>query len=682
MNRADGRRKVSVDARAEVALLSRNVVIEGTNDILSGLGGDLMLSGENVRARLFWVEFRYLGRRGHLGRYPVHIHNIGNGGRNILLSNNAVHSSFQRGVVVHCTNGVTIINNTVAGSPGSAFILEDGAEEGNVFIGNYAIDVRPSEYPLIQTERINPAGFWFINAANTFRGNVAAGVAGPGFSLDMDPVLSTRPSRLTTCPDRLPGYIAFRGGQDNSELNKAVNTALMTKEFVEFTDNVVHAAYSGLWMAYPFTPVFVKRTVPIARLTAWNLDRRPVSAWSVSTDGVSLIFDGCVRMHGQRGMHVWELTCVNAPTVSWASCVNTFSGTTVASVDMPENPSPFPGALLTHSEPQIFLRTQIAGSGSSAVIARAAVGSPLSVFNVIDGLASDVGNAQAAGSKRSRPLIQLNAGDLHIFTDASGDTFAAGKGATVSATYVNASDIDPLVSAYTAKGQCRAGAYGLSLTHDGSIVLPSGLIATVKGGLPVLCAGPLRFTTLTVQEVSSGQLGQMIQTRVDAGAGWSLDTDRARILRRSVGFPTYLPINDASMQPVLGGYTLRFMNFAAAKAIHISLSPTIRSRDGMTLHLTGVPPDAAIEHRGGTLKLGPEGTRHACEQLIATCASFSDRGRPVACICRPENASGFILRMAPSSTPRYVGFTDGAGNQLGVYDYGVVSLILNATVRA
>jgi hypothetical protein len=124
------------------------------------------------------------------------------------------------------------------------------------------------------------------------------------------------------------------------------------------------------------------------------------------------------------------------------------------------------------------------------------------------------------------------------------------------------------------------------------------------------------------------------------------------------------------------------MNIAEAKAIDISLSPTIRSSDGMTLHLVGVPLNAAIKYRGGMLKLGPQGTTHACEQLVAMCASFSDRGRPVACICRPENASGFILRMAPSSTPRYVGFADGAGNQLGVYDYGVVSLILNATVRA
>jgi hypothetical protein len=148
-NKADGNRKVAVDARAEIALLSRNVVIEGVNDAVTGLGGDVMMSGPGVRARLSWVELRYLGRRGRLARYPLHIHYLADSGRDVKVSNVAIHSSFQRGIVIHCTNSVTLVNNTVAGVPGFAYMLEDGAEEGNTLIGNYAIDVKPSAYPLL-----------------------------------------------------------------------------------------------------------------------------------------------------------------------------------------------------------------------------------------------------------------------------------------------------------------------------------------------------------------------------------------------------------------------------------------------------------------------------------------------------------------------------------------------------
>lgn len=159
-NKADGR-VIDFDTRGEVALLSSSISIEGNHDASYGEGGDVMLAGHNVRAELAWVEFRYLGRRGHLGRYPLHIHNLGTSGKNVLIENVAIHSSFQRGIVVHCTNGARILNNTVAGTHGFGFMLEDRSEDDNTFIGNYAIDIKPSTSPLIETERINPAEFWF-----------------------------------------------------------------------------------------------------------------------------------------------------------------------------------------------------------------------------------------------------------------------------------------------------------------------------------------------------------------------------------------------------------------------------------------------------------------------------------------------------------------------------------------
>ena len=372
-----------------------------------------MLGGPNVRARLSWVEFRFLGRRGHLARYPLHIHNLGDSGRDVYVSNVAIHSSFQRGIVVHCTDNLTLVNNTVAGSPGFAYMLEDGAEEGNNLIGNYAIDVKPAAYPLIQTERVNSAGFWFVNAANTFVGNVAAGVAGAGFSLDMDPVLANRPATLSTCPERLPGYdakLAAGGAEKLATFNRAVNTALIKKEFVRFDDNVVHAAHSGLWMSYPFTPMFfVNRTVPLVRFTAWKIASRQ-STRRESSDGISLQFDGCMRLQGQRGMRIVDLTCVDSQSATWASCVNTFEGTTVAwtsdgelkaSGAPPPPPPNVPGIFFTHSEPQVFLRTHIDDSFGARIptplFVSVARGGPLSTLNTISGI-EDVGASSSFAS--------------------------------------------------------------------------------------------------------------------------------------------------------------------------------------------------------------------------------------------------------------------------------------------
>ncbi len=51
------------------------------------------------------------GKRDLIGRYPVHFHNLGDGGRNSWVDNVAVHHSPQRCIVVHCTDNVMVSNN-------------------------------------------------------------------------------------------------------------------------------------------------------------------------------------------------------------------------------------------------------------------------------------------------------------------------------------------------------------------------------------------------------------------------------------------------------------------------------------------------------------------------------------------------------------------------------------------
>jgi len=686
VNKSDSNRAVTVDARAEIALLSRNVVIEGTNDAVMGLGGDVMLTGQGVRARLSWIEFRYLGRRGHLARYPLHIHNLGDNGRDVKVSNVAIHSSFQRGIVVHCTNSVELVNNTVAGVPGFAYMLEDGAEEGNTLIGNYAIDVKPSTYPLLQTERVNSAGFWFVNAANTFVGNVAAGVAGAGFSLDMDPVLANRPATLSTCPERLPGYNA-KLEIASAEFNRAVNTALIKKEFERFENNVVHAAHTGLWMSYPFTPMFfVNRTAPLVRFSAWKIASRQ-SPSSQASDGVSIQFDGCMRLQGQRGMRIVHLTCVDAQSATWSSCVNTFDGTTVAwtsneelktsGVGPPPQPKT-PGVMFTHLEPQAFLRTHIefgSRSGPAApLFVSTSSGGPLATLNTLSGVSIAIASSSFAAANLPA-LIQLKAGDMQVFTDETGDAFGAGPGAVVAATYSNASGVDPLVASYSG-GQCTAGVYARERKspHVSTSALPNGRTISVQGGLPMLCTGsPIRFVALNIERRLNGIKVLMSPVQIDRT--WRL-ADGVVTSRRTSAFPILLPLNAASTSPLSGGYTLNFGPISGAGQTVVSLSPSITPSDGLTVRITGMPPETRFGSKQTWFTtVVQDGTATTCPQLAIACRTLGRSGKPMVCICKfRTNVSEALVRFQVSRYPRDVGWVTGKGDIFGIYDYGILEM--------
>ena len=72
----------AVDFRANVGLLTRNVVIQGTSPFsqLDKHGGHVMLHSrgdESLIGRFENIECRYMGQGFRLGRYPIHFHMIG-----------------------------------------------------------------------------------------------------------------------------------------------------------------------------------------------------------------------------------------------------------------------------------------------------------------------------------------------------------------------------------------------------------------------------------------------------------------------------------------------------------------------------------------------------------------------------------------------------------------------------
>lgn len=177
----------TVDERAEVGLLTHNVVIQGeAASSAQGFGGHIMLM-DGSKGRFENVELTRMGQLGLVRRYPIHFHMLGDAGAQSYLKGVSLHDNFNRCVTIHGTNNLKVQNSVAYNTIGHCFFMEDGAETGNVLENNLALvtkkpdgktqkAVLPSDgsYP-------GPASYWITNPANTLRGNVAAGGDGVGF---------------------------------------------------------------------------------------------------------------------------------------------------------------------------------------------------------------------------------------------------------------------------------------------------------------------------------------------------------------------------------------------------------------------------------------------------------------------------------------------------------------------
>jgi hypothetical protein len=178
-----------VEERAEVALLTRNVTIEGEETSSEGgFGGQIMGMddmGEKATMRVEGVEMTRMGQKNVLRRYPIHFHMLGDGGANSYLKDTSIHHTFNRCATIHGTNNMNVQRNVCYDHLGHGIFFEDGAEhdnvvENNLGFGTKAID--KDENRLLQSDG-SAATFWITNPDNIVRNNVAAGSQGMGFWL-------------------------------------------------------------------------------------------------------------------------------------------------------------------------------------------------------------------------------------------------------------------------------------------------------------------------------------------------------------------------------------------------------------------------------------------------------------------------------------------------------------------
>lgn len=164
------------------------------------------LFGHHSHVHLNYVEFRNLGPRGKLGRYPVHFHHAGHVEHEGGLVGSSIWQDVtdagNRFLTIHASQHVKVVSNVGYRSQGHGFFLEDGSEVNNVFTGNLSADVREGEEIAGIKDGTAAAGthhFW-LRENNLADGNIAVGGTAPiGMvflmhrvpGLDHDPVVAT-----------------------------------------------------------------------------------------------------------------------------------------------------------------------------------------------------------------------------------------------------------------------------------------------------------------------------------------------------------------------------------------------------------------------------------------------------------------------------------------------------------
>jgi hypothetical protein len=201
---------------------------------LDGYGAHIMAMGPNSVLRVSSVELRRVGQTKVLGRYPLHMHMMGDAGANSYINGSSIHESYYRCVAIHGTNGAMLHDNIAYDAIGQCFYLEDGTEERNTLSSNLAAHIhfigRPGRGPpgshkfisdvladpetLTQPADATASGFDISNAYNSIINNAASGGwAGFAFPQLQRPIGTNTAAQMS--PSQRP-VLAFDGNSAHS----------------------------------------------------------------------------------------------------------------------------------------------------------------------------------------------------------------------------------------------------------------------------------------------------------------------------------------------------------------------------------------------------------------------------------------------------------------------------------
>jgi hypothetical protein len=175
----------TIDMRAQIALLSRNVIIQGDDQSEEQLFGMHTIAVHGGHLRVENTEVRNCGQARNLGRYCLHFHKSGyQPPPQSFIQSNSIHHGFQRATTIHGTTHALVQNNVAYKIMGHNFFIEDGDEEYVQLEGNLGVETIISPYSLLSD--CQAATFWTATPKNIWRNNVAANSHGHGFWFELD----------------------------------------------------------------------------------------------------------------------------------------------------------------------------------------------------------------------------------------------------------------------------------------------------------------------------------------------------------------------------------------------------------------------------------------------------------------------------------------------------------------
>src|ERR1700689_1814516 len=253
-----GKITFDVDERGEVGLLTRNIKLQASADAEQSFFGGHVMAMVGSKMFVEGVELNRMGQNMTLARYPIHWHLIGDA-QGQYIRNAAIHDSYNRCVTVHGTNFLHVENNVTYNTVGHCFFLEDGAEHGNQFVHNLAIQIKCHTSKACVPTNLGANGenmgsnplnratyradsmsgkdtllpsdntvtaYWITNPDNVFIDNVAAGSDENGFWWSL--------------PEHPQGKFEGTG------ISKA--TLPPTTRMAEFRGNVAHSNFDGFML--------------------------------------------------------------------------------------------------------------------------------------------------------------------------------------------------------------------------------------------------------------------------------------------------------------------------------------------------------------------------------------------------------------------------------------------------
>jgi hypothetical protein len=194
-----------IDMRAEVGLLTRNIVFRGDpeSSFTNQYGATLFLHStgdDSLQCRLSYIELTDVGQAFKLGRYAIHFHMIGAVHKSYARGL-ATHQGFNRAFTIHGTHYLTLEDNVAFGIKGHTVFIEDAVETKNN-VKNNLIMMTMRSWSLLNTDQ-TPACFWITNPYNNFINNHCGGSDRYAYWYDLQTHGMGPSANTAICPENM-----------------------------------------------------------------------------------------------------------------------------------------------------------------------------------------------------------------------------------------------------------------------------------------------------------------------------------------------------------------------------------------------------------------------------------------------------------------------------------------------